>query len=478
MEEFEQRTLMSVTMVADQPNASLSQVGEFTISENASISSSETVNFQLTGTAVYNTDYYVQAQNGSVWYDYGSGTYEGSVTLYPSQSSATVDVYALSNSQRQTAATVNAALLANSGCGSGCCGGCGGSSVTIGSPSTATVTIAAVPPPPAATIVASQANATEAGTAGQFTISLASAESQAVTVAYTVSGSANASYDYTALSGSVTIDANATSAVIAVTPLGDTFSGSRGVSVTLSSPSGSSYSLGSPDAATVTITGAAATAAPALNLDPDVTGTGYSGQFRLGFGPVPIANSDATLTGTDGVTSLVATITNPLDGSYESLTATTTGTTIGASYSDGVLTLSGSDTAADYQRVLRTICYQDTAASPDLTTRSITVVANDGTASSNTATATLAMVPDNPPIVSDFGVTLAENVATAIPASRFAAHYSDMDGDSCQEVEITSLPADGTLTLVDVPVTVGQAPIRTGSFRHFGISTKCQICGG
>ena len=153
-------------------------------------------------------------------------------------------------------------------------------------------------------------------------------------------------------------------------PLGDSFSGSRTVTLTLEPFGSVFYAVGSPSSDTVLIAGGLVQT-PTLNLDRnDRSGAGggnYSGRFRPGFGPVPVAEADASVTSPDALDSLTVTITNPLDGSQETLTANTSGTAIAAGYSDGVLTLSGSDTAADYQQVLESVRYSDGAASPDLT---------------------------------------------------------------------------------------------------------------
>ena len=84
-----------------------------------------------------------------------------------------------------------------------------------------------------------------------------------------------------------------------------------------------------------------------------------------------------------------------LDGNDEFLTVDVTGTNITASYDPvtGILTLSGDDTVANYETVLRTLSYTNVADDLDSTQRSITVTVSDGTDSSNTATATVDIVP-------------------------------------------------------------------------------------
>ncbi|PKO13526.1 MAG: hypothetical protein CVU39_18560 [Chloroflexi bacterium HGW-Chloroflexi-10] len=70
--------------------------------------------------------------------------------------------------------------------------------------------------------------------AGQFTLTLTQMVDSALTVTYSVDGSATADSDYTALSGTVTIPANTLTTTIAVTPLeDDLIEGTETVSVTL-----------------------------------------------------------------------------------------------------------------------------------------------------------------------------------------------------------------------------------------------------
>ncbi|MGB7323271.1 MAG: cadherin-like domain-containing protein, partial [Rubripirellula sp.] len=135
---------------------------------------------------------------------------------------------------------------------------------------------------------------------------------------------------------------------------------------------------------------------------------------------------------------------NLLDGTDESLSANTTGTSITASYDSGtgVLTLSGTDTVANYQQVLRTIQYNNTSEDPTTTSRTIDFVASDAFVSGLTATTTVeilavndAPVLDNsgapalPTITEDeinnSGMTVADLLATGASGNPI----TDVDGD-------------------------------------------------
>ncbi|QDV46218.1 hypothetical protein Enr13x_61270 [Stieleria neptunia] len=151
-----------------------------------------------------------------------------------------------------------------------------------------------------------------------------------------------------------------------------------------------------------TVSVAAVNNAPSLDLDGDdssgATGTAFNANFIEGGGAVLVADAaDATLADLDSpnLSSLTATITNALDGAAETLSADTSGTSITASFAGGTLTLSGVDSVANYQQVLRTIRYNNTSLAPDPTTRTISFVANDGSADGNVANANIAVTSVN-----------------------------------------------------------------------------------
>nr|MBX2854469.1 putative Ig domain-containing protein [Paracoccaceae bacterium] len=82
--------------------------------------------------------------------------------------------------------------------------------------------------------IAAVANGAEPGTDGTFTVSLSEASTSPTVLTYTVAGTAAAGTDFTALSGTVTVAAGATSAVIPVEVLDDLdLEPSETVSVTL-----------------------------------------------------------------------------------------------------------------------------------------------------------------------------------------------------------------------------------------------------
>src|SRR5207244_3402967 len=84
---------------------------------------------------------------------------------------------------------------------------------TLGSSSSATVTIADIDKP-TVTVTASTPNASESGTAGVFTFTRAGTTAAALTVNYTLGGTAQSGSNYTAPGTSVTIPAGAASTTV------------------------------------------------------------------------------------------------------------------------------------------------------------------------------------------------------------------------------------------------------------------------
>ena len=125
--------------------------------------------------------------------------------------------------------------------------------VTVGSPDAATVTIADDDASSVSIAATTQAN--EAGPVdGLFTVTLTNPVSIPTTVTLAVTGTATEGTDYAAIGTTVLIPANSTSATISVPVLNDNIveTGGETVIVTLVSTN-TAVTVGSPDAATVTI---------------------------------------------------------------------------------------------------------------------------------------------------------------------------------------------------------------------------------
>jgi Calx-beta domain-containing protein len=221
--------LPTVTVTATDPDASEGGgVGLYTVSRTGgSTSSALSVNYSIGGTATNGTDY---------------GVLTGTVTIPVGASSVLVTVSPSADSLTEGSETVVLTIASNSG-------------YQVGSPSSATVTIAdgtqSVPLPTVSMSVTDSA-AAESGSPGSVTISRSGNTSAALTVTYTVGGSASNGVDYSALSGTLSIPAGSTSATVVVQPISDgNTEGTETVVLALSA--NAAYQLGSPTGGTINI---------------------------------------------------------------------------------------------------------------------------------------------------------------------------------------------------------------------------------
>jgi acetyl esterase/lipase len=221
-----------VTITASDADAGEpSNGGVFTLTRTGSTAAPLTVTFAMSGTAARANDYTLQNTSSSFTY------------LFPAGSASIVrTLTVIDDTLAESTETAICSLVANA-------------AYTIGSPSSATVTLTdndSTSGLPTVTLAATNANAAEPGTSGTFTISRTGATTAALTVNFAVSGTATSGSDYTALATSVSIPAGQSTAILTVTPIDDTISEStETVIVTLSS--NAAYSLGSPSTATLNL---------------------------------------------------------------------------------------------------------------------------------------------------------------------------------------------------------------------------------
>ena len=129
--------------------------------------------------------------------------------------------------------------------------------------------------------------------------------------------------------------------------------------------------------------------------------------------------------------SATVTLTNPLDGGDETLTADTTGTGITASYNvaTGVLSLAGDGTLGQYEEVLRSVTYENASNAPDTTARVITIAVNDGSQDSTITTTTLEVVAVNDAPVLDLNGPNAGGTGFASTFTEDAGPVTIVDSD-------------------------------------------------
>jgi hypothetical protein len=239
-----------VTLSASDPSATELGLttGAFTVTRSgASLASALTVSFAHSGTAGNNVDF----------------VFIGSSVVIPAmQASATLTVTPFADNLVEINETVVLTLSAAAG-------------YTIGSPSTATVTIA--DDPAIVALAASDATATEAGlSTGTFTLNRSGGDlAEQLVVSVVRGGSAGNNVDYAFGVNSIVLPAGQASVTQLVTPFADNVvEGNE--TVTLNLGASSSYTIGTPNAGTVTIADdpaivnlvASDTSASEVGLDP------------------------------------------------------------------------------------------------------------------------------------------------------------------------------------------------------------------
>ncbi|HEU0011501.1 MAG TPA: Calx-beta domain-containing protein, partial [Verrucomicrobiae bacterium] len=192
--------LPTVTVVASDASASESgpNAGTFTVSRTGSTAEALAARYSVGGTAANGTDY---------------ATLSGSVTIPSGSSSAIVTVSPIDDSTVEGNETVVLTLATDT-------------AYLVGSPNSATVTIADDDPPlaskPLVSVIVTDPFCFESGPdPGTFTVSRSGSTATALTVHYSLGGTAVNGTDYQLLSGSVTIPAGSDSAPVVVQPVDD-----------------------------------------------------------------------------------------------------------------------------------------------------------------------------------------------------------------------------------------------------------------
>lgn len=228
LEALEPRTMLTelLNVAAFDANASESgpDSGTFRISRTGPTTTSVTVSYLYSGTATVRSDYF-SSPSGSAIISAGSSYVD--VTISPVDDTT-------SEGDETVIMTISPSGPYMVGTGE------------------ATVTIADNEPPQVS-ISATDNSANEGGHTGTFTVTRSFASSTALTVSFTVGGSATAVDDYSSLGTSVTIPANQTSATLTVTANTDSVTDPNESVIVTVTTTGSAYTLGTNSEATVTI---------------------------------------------------------------------------------------------------------------------------------------------------------------------------------------------------------------------------------
>ncbi len=195
-----------------------------------------TVNYTVGGTATLNTDY---SQTGAASFTSTTGT----VNFAANSATATVTIDPTADTNVEPDETVNLTLTSGTG-------------YTIGTTTAVTGTITNGTVTPNITLAVSPSSVTEDGTTNLvYTFTRSGVTTNALTVNYTLGGTATLNTDYTrtGTNNTVTFAANATTATVIVDPTADT-TVEPDETVTLTLASGTGYTIGTTNAVTGTIT--------------------------------------------------------------------------------------------------------------------------------------------------------------------------------------------------------------------------------
>jgi hypothetical protein len=454
-------TVQATVATAPEPGPS---PGQLTFTRVGSTANSLVVNYNRSGTATSNTDYTI------------SGSGSNSVTIPAGADHVTVNVTPIDDLVIEGNETATVTLVADV-------------AYTIGQAKTATVTIVDDDTvKPTVTVAASDATASEAGQAtGTFTFTRNGGSLKvALTVNYAMSGTASNHTDYTGANGSVVIPANSTTATATITPVDDlAVEGNETVVATVSTDS--IYTVGSPNAATVTI-------ADNDGTKPTVTVTASDADASE-----PGTNTGAfTFTRAGGDTSIALTVYFTVSGTAKQFTdysgigssvdipAGNTSTTVTLTPSDDLI-IEGDETATLTidANSLYTVGTQNSAtvtiADNDSTKPTVKVSATDATASepgADTGTFTFTRTGGDLSVALDVYYTVSGTAKqftdysglggwVSIPANRSTATvtlspYNDLVIESSETATVTidtnslytvGTPDNATVTIADNDTT-------------------------
>ena len=223
--------------------------GSVTITRTGPASQPLDVNVALTGTATSATDYQVIAPT---------------ITMAGGQRTVSIRVVPVSDAVQEGTETVAVALASGTG-------------YEIGTPASATVTIADAP---IVTVTAFDADASEVGpTTGTFRIARTGVTIAALQVSVAVGGAAVNGTDYQTITTPQTIPAGAAFVDVVLTPVADAVLDPDEPAI-LNVVAGTGYVVGTPASATVTITDAPIVTVTAFDADASEVGPN-TGTFRI-----------------------------------------------------------------------------------------------------------------------------------------------------------------------------------------------------
>lgn len=257
----------TVSLIVNDGSASeaAGNTGLFSLSRSGSKTLPLTVYFSLEGTAINGVDY---------------ATLSSPVTITAGAGSIALTISPLQDRLLEGTETAVLRLSADA-------------AYALGTTTTGTVNIADVPPP-AVTLAVTDASASEAGNNnGVFTLSRSGSKTSAMTVRFTLSGSAGNGTDYATLASSAQIPAGASAVTLIVAPVLDTLvEGPE--TVVLDVTADEAYALGTTTTGSVTIADVTPVSVTVATTDSAASESGDTGSFsftRTGSRTVPLSVS-------------------------------------------------------------------------------------------------------------------------------------------------------------------------------------------
>jgi Calx-beta domain len=292
--------------------------------------------------------------------------------------------------------------------------------------------------------IANTTNGAEAGAvAGVMTVTQSKVSAVDTVIAYTVTGTATSGTDYTALSGSVTILAGATTATITIPVIDDAIvEGNETVIVTLNSvTSGVSTSIGAPTAATNTIAdNDAATVSIANTTNGSETGPTN--------GVMTVTQTAVSATNTVLAYSVSGTATSGTD--YTALSGTVT-ITAGSTTATITIPVINDATAEGNETVIITL----TSVTSGLATLGTPVAATNTIADNDAPTVTIANTTNGAetgPVNGVMTVTMSATRPAAVTISYSVTGSATSGSDFTALSGTVTIPALATTATISIPV--------------------------
>ena len=248
----------TVSVIASDPVAAEpTDDGQFTVTLSAISDTDTVVNYSISGTASSGDDFEALS---------------GSVTIVAGQTSANVDLSVVEDTMLENTESVILTLTGTSDpdVTVDTSPGAGSATINIADDDTAQVSV-----------VANEPSASEPGDVGQFTVSISETSDSDTVISYSISGDATPGTDFTALTGTVTIIAGQSSAVVDVNVLDDSIlEDNESVTLTLTGTDDSDVTVDtSNDTAIVTIMDDDTALASIIANDLVADESGDTGQF-------------------------------------------------------------------------------------------------------------------------------------------------------------------------------------------------------